>query len=146
MNDELMFLPFGTFGYFDPGWALPMWRSTDGGQTFEDVSASSLGDGNFLVSVTSLGGRELLGVYCGQTPWTGYIDCVYGADAGTLYSTDSGNTWSHTACVFGALEVLYVGRNDEGDPVVWLHRLVRRLTDLQAGPRMRGASWAPGFR
>ncbi len=124
VNEDLL---FASIGMFDYGAGLPVWRSTDGGRHFEDISAmfaTGSSDGIFLTNVTSLGGRELMASYYRKTPNSyGYLDTSQ--PGGVLYSPDLGAAWQQVGPPIYPLmlmgpRITYVGHNAVGDPVVLL--------------------------
>jgi hypothetical protein len=118
INEQLMFL--NGDGVF---------RSTDGGATFVDVSSTLVGEGISAGSVTYLGGGKLLAV------------SVYG-DV-TFYSTDLGETWTTSPLpqLQFVTDPAYVGA---GEVLSRLSSFTPRgVADGMVSSFDGGASWSP---
>ncbi len=87
------------FGLIDGGPWNPVWKSTDGGQSFAEISTTTYGNG-VLDTVTWLGGSELLAAFRGDD-----------YQGGVLYSNDLGATWGEqsTFDTYGRPGVLSIG-------------------------------------
>jgi len=88
VSDRLLFASFGN-SVNDASDTVPVWRSLDGGRSFEDISADLSGDWT-LNAVVSLGGSELLAAFNGYPLHGAGDNPLMG---GFAYSDDLGAHW-----------------------------------------------------
>jgi hypothetical protein len=153
-------LLFASFGSVNGGRLDPLWKSTDGGRSFTEIS-QSLGGYWSLGPVTWVGGTELLAGAYRNDP-DGYP--APGLGNGVAYSNDSGTTWelrlsgpSTDHWVWGVTGfmpgVLYVGNGvvlasnfATGDSSRMIRSTDKGLTWSEVKPFIDGAQWTcPDF-